>query len=117
MNRIVEWFARTQHNLGIAHANGLGGIPQSATDAVEWFRLAAEQGHAAAQGNLGVAYSNGLGISRDATEAVVWYRLAADRGYAAAEFALGELQSIMTAEELEEAERLANEWKPTVREQ
>ena len=83
------------------------------TDAVDWFRLAADQGHAAAQGNLGVAYSNGLGVPRNPTEAVRWYRLASDRGYAAAEFALTELEAVMTPEELEEAERLAREWQPT----
>ena len=106
-----QGFAAAQHNLAVAHANGLGGVAQDPAEAVRWFRLAAQQGHAAAQGNLGIAYSNGLGVMRDAVEAVRWFRLAAERGYGAAEFALVDLEAIMTLEELEEAERRADEWR------
>ena len=84
-------------------------------EAVRWFQLAADQGHAAAQGNLGIAYSNGLGVDRDAVEAVRWFRLAEERGYSPAGFALTELEPIMTFEELEEAGRLADEWRAAYR--
>ena len=39
--------------------------------AVEWYREAAEQGHAGAQFNLGVCYANGEGMSKDVGQAVV----------------------------------------------
>ena len=58
-------------------------------EAVRWYRLAAEQGYAAAQFNLGVMYATGEGVPEDDAEAVRWYRLAAEQGYAAAQFNLG----------------------------
>ena len=54
-----------------------------------WYRLAAEQGDAAAQNKLGFMYANGEGVPEDATEAVRWYRLAAEQGDAIAQFNLG----------------------------
>ena len=57
--------------------------------AVKMFRLAADQGNAAAQANLGVMYAKGQGVPQDYSEAVKWYRLAADQGDAIAQFNLG----------------------------
>ena len=65
------------------------GVPQDYAEAVKWYRLAAEQGYAAAQFNLGVGYANGEGVPQDYAEAVKWYRLAAEQGYAAAQYNLG----------------------------
>ena len=65
------------------------GVPQDFTEAVKWFRLAANQGVAFAQYSLGVAYDFGTGVPKDFTEAVKWYRLAAAQGYALAQFNLG----------------------------
>jgi TPR repeat protein len=39
-----------QYNLGIVYDTGKG-VPQDYTEAVRWYRLAAEQGHASAQYN------------------------------------------------------------------
>jgi TPR repeat protein len=55
-------------------------VPQDHTEAVKWYRLAAEQGHASAQLNLGAKYFYGEGVIQDYTEAVKWYRLAAEQG-------------------------------------
>ena len=77
-----------QLNLGIRYDIGLG-VPQDAAEAVRWYRLAAEQGYADAQGNLGLMYANGEGVPQDAAEAVRWYRLAADQGHANAQITLG----------------------------
>ena len=46
------------------YANGQG-VRQDYTQAVQWFRKAAEQGDAKAQYNLGVAYDNGHGVRQD----------------------------------------------------
>ena len=59
--------------------NGYG-VLQDDAEAVRWYRLAADQGHAKAQYNLGVMYDNGDGVPQDYAEAVSWYRLAADQG-------------------------------------
>ena len=56
---------------------------------MRWYRLAAEQGEAGAQGNLGYMYRNGRGVPEDDVEAVRWYRLAAEQGEAIAQANLG----------------------------
>ena len=65
------------------------GVPQDYKEAVKWYRLAAEQGHAKAQYNLGLMYDNGEGVPQDYKEAVKWYRLAAEQGVASAQTNLG----------------------------
>ena len=57
------------------------------------FRLAADQGNAAAQSALGNMYSRGEFIAKDVAQAARLFRLAADQGYAEAQSALGRLLS------------------------
>ena len=80
--------AAGQYNLGVCYANGEG-VKRNQTEAVKWFRLAAEQGDANAQTNLGWCYADGIGIARDDAEAVKWFRLAAEQGDATAQYNLG----------------------------
>ena len=56
------------------------GVPQDDAEAVRWYRLAAEQGHAHAQNNLGVMYAAGLGVPHDYVSAHMWLNLAAATG-------------------------------------
>ncbi len=65
------------------------GVPQDDAEALNWYRLAAEQGNARAQHYLGVMYAKGKGVPQDDAEALKWYRLAAEQGYAAAQYNLG----------------------------
>ncbi|MDD3063871.1 MAG: tetratricopeptide repeat protein, partial [Massilibacteroides sp.] len=65
------------------------GVTQDSTEAVNWYRKAAEQGLVEAQLNLGSCYYNGTGVTQDSTEAVNWYRKAAEQGNADAQFNLG----------------------------
>ena len=68
------------------------GVPEDDEDeaeAMRWFRLAAEQGHASAQVGVGIGYFTGRGVPQDEAEAVRWFRLAADQGDATAQFSLG----------------------------
>jgi len=58
-------------------------------EAARWYRLAAEQGQAAAQSRLGDFYQFGYGVPRDYAEAVRWHRAAAEQGGAVAQFNLG----------------------------
>jgi TPR repeat protein len=57
--------------------------------AAQWFRRAADLGHAKAQVNLGVQYERGDGVRRDYAEAVRWYRTAAAQGDAMGQNHLG----------------------------
>ena len=59
------------------------------TEAVKWYRKAAEQGFANAQYNLGYCYAHGEGVTQDYYEAVKWYRKAAAQGFARAQCNLG----------------------------
>ena len=57
-------------------------------------------------------YGKGQGVAQDDGEAVRWYRLAAKQGDMRAVLAQGQLERIMTPDELTEAQRLAREWNP-----
>ena len=73
------------------------GVPEDDEEAVRWYRLAAEQGHASAQYNLGVMYHEGHGVPEDNAEAVRWYRLSVEQGFAAAQHTLGLMYAMETA--------------------
>ena len=66
-----------QFNLGKMYELGRG-VTQDDAEAVRWYRLAAEQGHADAQYNLGNMYSDTIytifdrGVAVDEAEAVRW---------------------------------------------
>ena len=88
-NREVESeLAQAQYNLEVMYSNGQG-VPESNTEAVKWYRLAANQGNAIAQYNIGIMYANGNGVPQNYAEAVKWYRLAARQGYASAQSNIG----------------------------
>jgi TPR repeat protein len=72
------------------YENGYG-VTKDDTEAVKWFRKAAEQGNATGQYNLGIMYENGYGVTKDYSEAVKWYRKAAEQGYENAKSALKRL--------------------------
>ena len=65
------------------------GVPQDYVEAANWFRKAAEQGHAEAQYRLAQMLAIGQGIRQDDTEAANWYRKAAEQGVALAQYNLG----------------------------
>ena len=83
--------AGAQNNLGNRYSNGEG-VPQDYQEAVRWYRLAAEQGHAKAQDNLAnlclLAYlghlAGGEGSKCDPSEAYAWWVLSAAQGNEAA---------------------------------
>jgi hypothetical protein len=59
---------------------------------VEWYRKAADQGHAHAQYNLGVMYHEGRGgLPQSDALAVEWYRKAADQGHAEGQVGLAQM--------------------------
>lgn len=78
-----------QFELGSDYLYGEDGLERDPVQAMEWFRRAAEQGHAWAQESLGRAYQSGEGVAIDLERAVQWWRLAADQGNTSAEFWLG----------------------------
>jgi TPR repeat protein len=63
----------------------------AATEAVKWFRAAAEQGHKAASANLALCYLAGDGTDIDLREAARWYRVTAEDGYRESQFILARI--------------------------
>ena len=94
------------------------GLPQDDAEAVRWFRLAGDQGHAEAQYNLEGMYAEGFGVPQDRVAAHMWLSLAAAQVSAADRDTYVEVRDAvaeeMTADQIDAAQRLARERKPTV---
>jgi len=67
----------TIYSFGMRSFDGHG-VQRDYFEAANWFRMAAEQGHAKAQYNLAVMYHIGQGVSQDYPEAAQWYRMAVE---------------------------------------
>jgi uncharacterized protein len=80
--------ARAQFDIGFMHAYGWG-VPRNPTEAITWYRKAADQGLPVAQHFLGLAYVNGEGVRPDDAEAVRWFTRAAQQGFAQAQYMFG----------------------------
>lgn len=119
----VRWFHKAalqglveaQYNLSVMFANGQG-VRQDDAETVKWSRLAAQQGHPGAQYQLGLLYAVGAGLERDLVQAYKWFSLAAARlAGADGEIAREDRELVaekMTAEQIAEAQRLVQDWKP-----
>ena len=75
--------------MGAAFELGILGGAKNETEAVKWYRKAAEQGDADAQRNLARCYLDGQRVAQDKGEAVNWYRKAAEQGDVDAQYNLG----------------------------
>ncbi len=114
----VKWYRRAaeqghaggQTMLGMSYAEG-SGLPQDYAEAVKWLSLAAEQGAPMAQYSLGLLHAKGRGVPRDTVRAHMYFNLAAAKGFREAEKARDIAASIMTPEQLDEAQKLVQEWK------
>jgi len=76
-----------QYKVGLCYRLGLH-VKHDNKEAVRWFKMAAEMGHAKAQRRLADAYSSGL-VLRDEKEACKWYAKAAEQGDADSQNMLG----------------------------
>ncbi|QJQ33187.1 hypothetical protein GV829_12680 [Sphingomonas lacunae] len=86
-----------QFNLGQAYKLGRG-VPQDFSQAIIWFRSAADQGHLQSEDNLGlVMYEMG-----QKAEALPWLQRSASRGEPRAQYVLGA--------ELFNGERMSRDW-------
>ncbi len=59
---------------------GRNGKKKDYTQAAQWYRKAAEQGHAEAQTDLGYMYERGYGVTKNLKTAVEWYARGAQSG-------------------------------------
>jgi TPR repeat protein len=97
-----------QYDLGVMYSSGTG-VQEDQTEAVKWYRMAAEQGDADAQHNLGVMYDNGAGVPEDDVEAYAWFSVVATGGQIRGEKFRDSVKEQLTAEQLAEAQKRATE--------
>lgn len=102
--------AEAEYNLGLMLAKGQG-CAADARGAFGWFARAAERGIRQAQSRIGLMYASGDGVPRDPIEAHKWFVIAARAGDAAAIANRKHSESLLTAEQVEEAVRRAGVWK------
>jgi TPR repeat protein len=103
-----------QTSLGVLYFRG-NGVTQSYEEAAKWWRLAAAQGHAIAQFNLGLLYKDGQGVPQDNVQALKWMILSGNRDFEYARSLAEQLRGKMTAVQISQAEKLAEEWTPAQR--
>ena len=84
--------------------------PQDYAEAVNWFRMAAEQGYVDAQYHLGAMYGQGKGLQRDFVQAQLWFTLAASQGNVPARKSRDTVVKLMTNGQINKARRIARKW-------
>jgi TPR repeat protein len=89
--RIARGDVEAEVALGNLYESGQSTLAFDPARAAEWYRRAADKGHAGAQFNLANMYLDGHGVPKDAGHAVTWYRKAADQGDALAQFSLASI--------------------------
>ena len=80
------------------------------SEAVSWYRKAAEQGNANAQYSLGLCYYLGTGVVKNEVEGYKWILLSIAQGYENARKNLSVLENKLTPAQLAEGQRLALAW-------
>jgi TPR repeat protein len=113
-------FAVAQFSLGVMYYPigdpSFDAAKGNTAQAVVWYRRAAEQGDIGAQVALGLAYAQGIGVAQDYIEADKWFNTAASRAKGEDELAdiasrHNKLAHVMTSSQIDEAQKLAREWR------
>ena len=107
--KIGQNLAEVQNNLGNAYYTGKG-VPQDFKEAAKWYRLAAEQGNAAAQFILGSLYYSGDGVPQDYAQAYAWLSISASQGRQESVESLPNIIKTMTPAQIAEGQRLSREY-------
>ncbi len=116
-NLALKWYrsaadqghAEAQCNIAVMYANGWG-VSQNDEEAFGWYKLAANGGVTRAQMSLAKMYSSGFGTEKNSVEALKWFTIASDLGDYGASSKRDDLAARISADEVSEANRLANVW-------
>jgi len=99
--------------LGRAY-EGNWGTTQDFVQAAQWYRKAADGGHAIGQLTLAAMYERAVGVPRDAVEAHKWSNLAASRAQSEDRKSFTDVRdriaASMTPDQIAEAQKRAREW-------
>ncbi|MFC1589829.1 tetratricopeptide repeat protein [Pseudomonadota bacterium] len=101
--------AKAQAALALMFYEGKG-VAQNYDKAVQWYLKSAKQGNTLAQASLGMAYARGVGIPKDQITALMWMNIADANGLESIVLYRTTLMSLMTADQKEQAHRLAVDW-------
>ena len=82
-------------------------VPQDYSEALKWYRLAADQGLAEAQFNLGQVYADGHGVLQDYIQAHMWFNIACANGLLSSESDRDRIAAMMSPTDVSEAQRRA----------
>jgi hypothetical protein len=97
-----------ENNLADMYLRGEG-VSQDYGQAFQLFHKAAAQGHTGARIKLGYMYAEGLGTTKDPETAYAWILSASRAGDARGKELLASLGSVLTPQQISEAQSLANE--------
>lgn len=114
-----EKAAKAACDVGTLSEKGLGTY-QNYAEAAHWYRQCANAGLWSGQMDLGLLYADGKGVPKDFVLAYMWFNLAAAAAPQNDFVRIGSdiakerdaLATMMTREQIAEAQRLSREWKP-----
>ncbi len=81
-------FMAAQESLGNFAQTGTGTGQPVASEALDWYKKAADQGSLDAATSIALMYANGAGIPQDLSQATSWFRKAAEAGDSTAQYNL-----------------------------
>jgi TPR repeat protein len=107
-----QGYAVAQYDLGVISRRGTGakyGIPQSDTEAMRWYRLAAAQGYTPAMNNMGFLYlTENKSVPTDSVIGYMWFYIAAEMKNSDAIKNTKLLEKHLTKEQIQDAQIKAN---------
>lgn len=119
----VRWFRQAaaqkfpdaEAELGQCHLDGVGAT-KDIVEGLMWLQRAAAHGSAIGESRLGTCYERGTGVPKDSVQAYKWFTLAAAQDDELApdlRVSLAKLESILTPEQVAEAQKLARDFQPS----
>jgi len=118
LKEALKWYQKGAEQGDNLALNGLGymyqygkGVSKDLQEAVKFYRKAAEQGYPKSQSNFGLMLAQGKGVKKDGVLAYMWLHLASTGGYQKADKWLKKVGKKLTSAQIEEAKKMAEEWK------
>jgi uncharacterized protein len=111
-----KWFKMSadQNNAYGAYYLGRLLFDSDAAKTSKVFKLAAEQGLPQAQYYYALTLKNGSGVPQDNLESYVWFSIAADAGYSQATSGMGELERLLSIDQVSLAKAKARDMEQVV---
>ena len=103
--------ANAQYTLGYIYEKGQG-TEQDFSEAIRWYRKAADANHLPAQAHLGMLYASGKGAPQNDVLAYFWFTQVANRGVKSASELRRKFASRMSSVQKAAARKLIADWKP-----